>query len=496
MVGIALPGKNARWAALVTLCVGQLMIILDQNIVNVALPSIQNDLGFAQANLVWVVNAYVITFGALLLLAGRLGDLIGRKRVFLAGITVFTLASVLCGLSGGQEMLVGARLLQGVGGAVTAAGILAMIVSMFPEEGERAKALGAFGFASAGGGAAGPLLGGVLTDTVGWHWVFYANIPIGVAVVLVGLRMLPGDRGPGLRSGADVSGALLCTFGLVLAVYAIVGAEADGWTAPSTLGFGGLALVLVLGFLWREATARNPLLPLGLFRSRDLSGANVAQMLLIGSMFGFLYFGVLYMQRVLGMDPLEAGLAFLPAALTIAVVSLFVTPRLLARYGSRPVLLVAFPLVGVGLLLYTGLPVDGSYPVHFLPGQILIGLGIGAALPGLMMCAMSDTTSENSGIASGIFNTTQQIGGALGLAVLNTLAGARTADLSAAGEPLEVALTGGYRLAFGVGAGFVAAAIVVLLLVLRPKVAVPAPDTAKRPEQPDPIIGGSSGSER
>jgi EmrB/QacA subfamily drug resistance transporter len=468
--------ERSRWMALVVLCAGFLMIILDATIVNVALPSIQEDLGFTQASLAWVVNAYLIAFGGLLLLAGRLGDLIGRRRIFLIGLTVFTLASLLCGLASSQEVLIGARFLQGLGGAMTSAVILGMIVTMFPEPREQAKAIGVYSFVASAGASIGLLAGGVLTQGINWHWIFFVNIPIGIATGVLTLRLLHDDRGIGLRQGADALGALLVTVALMLGVYTIVEAADYGWASLHTLGLGAVSLALLGGFLVRQARAENPLLPLRLFRSRNVSGANVIQLLMVAGMFGMFFLGSLYMQRVLGYDAIEIGLAFLPVSLGIGVLSLGFSARLGMRFGQRPVLLAGLVAIAAGLVLFSQVPVDGDYVSDMLPAMLLFGVGAGVAFPALMTLAMSSATPADSGLLSGLVNTTQQVGGALGLAILATLATSRTDGLVEDGGSTASALTSGYTLAFGIGAGFVVAAIAIAVAVLRP-----APATVSEP---------------
>ena len=459
---------RSRWIALVVLCAGMLMIILDGTIVNVALPAIQEDLGFSQSDLAWVVNAYLIAFGGLLLLAGRLGDLIGRKRMFLAGLTVFTLASLLCGFATSQGLLIGARFLQGLGGAMTSAVILGMIVTMFPEPREQAKAIGVYSFVASAGASIGLLAGGVLTEGLSWHWIFFVNVPIGIATAAIALRLLDHEEGLGLGQGADVAGAVLVTASLMLGVYTIVEAGDYGWTSLHTLGLGAVAVALMAGFLWRQTGARNPLLPLRLFRSRIVSGANVVQMLMIGGMFGMFFMGTLYLQRVLGYGAVDIGLAFLPVSLGIGILSLGFSARLGLRFGWRPVLLAGLVLLAVGLLLFTRAPVDGSYVIDVLPSMLLLGVGAGIAFPALMTLAMSTATPADSGLLSGLVNTTQQVGAALGLAVLATLATSRSDALLADGDPTAEALTSGYTLAFAVAAGLVLVALVVAIVTLRP----------------------------
>jgi EmrB/QacA subfamily drug resistance transporter len=462
-------GDRGRWVALAVLCAGQLMIILDQTIVNVALPSVQADLGFSQSGLAWVVNVYLVAFGGLLLLFGRLGDLLGRKRVFVAGLAVFTSASVLCGASGSQEVLIGARFVQGVGGAMASSVVLGMIFAAFPEPRELARAIGVFAFVGAAGGALGPLAGGVLTQAMSWHWIFFVNAPVGFAATILAVRVLGPERGLGLGKGADAPGALLVTAGLMTAVYAIVGVTEHGWGSAHTVGFGVLSAVLLAGFVWRQASAATPILPLRVFRSRLLSGANLVQALMVAGMFGFLFLGTLYVRRVLGYDPMTTGLAFLPIALVIGAVSLFLSAPLNARFGERRVLVVGLCLIVAGLALLARAPADGSYAADVLPVMLLLGLGFGAAMPALTALAMSGAAPEDSGLASGLFNTTQQVGGAFGLAVLATLATSRTEGLLADGHGTASALTAGYHLAFAVGAGFVVAAIALASTLPRPE---------------------------
>ena len=468
------PGKGdrGRWLALVVLCAGQLMIILDQTIVNVALPSIQGDLGFSQSGLAWVVNVYLIAFGGLLLLFGRLGDLLGRKRVFVAGLIVFTGASLLCGLAQSRGMLVGARLVQGVGGAMASSVVLGMIFATFPRPRELARAIGFFSFVAAAGGALGPLLGGVLTQAMGWHWIFFVNVPVGIASTALAARVLDPERGLGLGKGADAPGALLVTAGLMLAVYAIVGITEHGWGSAHTLGFGAISVVLLAGFVRRQASTPTPILPLGVFRSRRLTAANLVQALMVAGMFGFLFLGTLYVQRILGYDAMTTGLAFLPIALVIGAVSLFLSARLNARFGERRVLVAGLCLIVAGLALLGRAPVDGDYAADVLPVMLLLGVGFGAAIPALTALAMSGVAPGDSGLASGLFNTTQQVGGALGLAVLATLATSRTEGLLADGQDTTSALTGGYHLAFAVGTGLVVAAIALAALLLRSEDAI------------------------
>jgi EmrB/QacA subfamily drug resistance transporter len=459
---------RSRWIALVVLCVGMLMIVLDVTVVNVALPSIQEDLGFSQSSLAWVVNAYLIAFGGLLLLAGRLGDLISRRGVFLAGLAIFTLASIACGLAQSQEMLVAARFVQGIGGALTSAVILGMIVTMFPEPAEQAKAIGVYGFVASAGGSIGLLVGGVLTQSINWHWIFFVNIPIGILTAVLAMRLLEKDRGPGLGKGTDVLGAVLITSALMLLVYTIVDPAAEqGWGAGGTLALVGVSLALIAAFLVREATAANPLIPLRIFRSRNVSGANLIQVVSVAGMFSMFFMGSLYMQRVLGYDALQIGLAFLPGTVIMGVLSLGYSHRLVMRYGARTVMVPAFVLITVGLALFTQAPVDGGYVTHVLPTMVLFGVGGGLGFPALMTIAMSDVEPQDAGLASGLVNTTAQVGGALGLAVLATLATTRTGDLVAAGDSLPAALTGGYHLAFAIAALLMVVATLIGVFVLK-----------------------------
>ena len=444
-----------------------LMIILDGTIVTVALPSIQRDLGFSAASLSWVMNAYLIAFGSLLLLAGRLGDLIGRKRMFLAGLAAFTVASLLCGLSTGPAMLIAARFAQGIGGAMVSAVSLGMIVTLFPEPREQAKAIGAFSFVGAAGASIGLVLGGVLTEAVGWHWIFFVNVPIGVLAGRPRPRVLDADRGPGLRGGADWLGAFLVTAGLMLGVYAIVGTARYGWGSARTLLVAAVAVALLAAFVARQATSRTPLLPLRIFAARNVTGANLAQLLVIAAAFGFQVIITLYMQRVLGYGAAASGLGLLPTAVVIGTVSLWlVRPH---RRSLRP----ARDAAGrAGARCHRAgapdpVPVHASYPAHLLPPLLIFGVGGGLTLPALALLGMSGATDRDAGLASGLFSTTQQVGAVLGVAVLSTLAAARTGSLNATGIGGAAALTAGYRLAFATGAGLTLTAIVVVAAVLR-----------------------------
>jgi EmrB/QacA subfamily drug resistance transporter len=465
--------KDRRWVALLILCAGFLMIVLDMTIVNVALPSIKNDLGFSQTGLAWVVNAYLIAFAGLLLLAGRLGDLLGRKRIFLVGLAIFTTASLLCGLSVSQPMLIAARFLQGIGGAVSSAVILGMVVTMFPEPADRARAIGIFSFVASAGASIGLLAGGIITQAVSWHWIFFVNLPIGVAITVLAIRILDRDRGIGLEQGADVIGAFLVTAGLMLGVYAIVQSADYGLVSARTLRVGGVALLLLAGFVVRQATARNPLLPLRLFLVPNISASNVIQALGGVAMFGFFFISSLYMQRVLGYGPLTIGLAFLPVAVGMGTLSIAVTDKLIMRFGARTVLLVGFGLISVALVLAVRSPVYADYLRDWFPVLALLGIGGGLAFPSLAVVAMSGTTPNDAGLASGLLNTTGQVGAALGLAVLATVSTNRTGELIAQGQATALALSGGYHLAWAIGAGLAIASIILAATVLKSVAAAP-----------------------
>jgi len=474
------PGPN-RWLALYVLCAGMLMIVLDATIVNVALPSIQADLGFSQSGLAWVVNAYLIAFGGLLLLSGRVGDLVGQRRVFLIGLAIFTVASLLCAVAQTQAMLVAARFVQGVGGALTSAVILGMIVTMFPDPREQAKAIGVYGFVASAGGSIGLLAGGALTQAINWHWIFFINLPVGAITALLAVRLVEGRPGIGLKAGADLPGAVLLTAGLMLGVYTILGVEREGWTSTRTLVLGAIAVALVVAFVVRQARVANPLMPLRLFRSRNVAGANAVQALLVVGMFGMFFLGALYLQRILGYDALEVGLAFLPATIVMGVMSLRISGPLSMKYGPKAMLIPSLAVLAAGMLLFARTPVDGTYVTDILPPILLIGLAAGLAFPALMMLAMSGVAPEDSGLASGLVNTSVQVGGAIGLAVLATLASERTGALQAAGEPAASALNAGFHVAYVIGAMLVAVAAVVAVSVLRSPNAAPAA-TAEKPE--------------
>ncbi|MEW6583744.1 MAG: DHA2 family efflux MFS transporter permease subunit, partial [Actinomycetota bacterium] len=460
-------GGRTRWLALLVLCMGDLMIVLDTTIVNVALPSIREDLGFSETSLAWVVNAYMLTFGGFLLLGGRLGDLFGHRRLFVGGIALFTVASLACGLSTAQGLLVGARAVQGLGGAVVSAVALSLIMILFTEPAERAKAMGIFGFVLSGGGSAGVLLGGVLTDRLDWHWIFLVNLPIGAAVVALCPVLLPAVRGHAGSGRLDVAGAVTVTGSLMLAVYAIVNGNDTGWTSARTVGLLAASAALLALFVAIEARAGSPLMPLGLFRLRNVAIANVAGVLMAAGMFAAFFISALYLQLVLGYTPMEVGLAYLPSTVVWGAVSLGLSDRLVMRYGVKTPLVAGLACMAVGILLFARAPVDGSFAVDVLPSMLLQGFGAGIAFNPLLLAAMSDVAPEQSGFASGVVNTAFMMGGAVGLAVLASLAASRTDGLRDSGDGPLAALTGGYHLAFLVGAVFAVAAAVTCGAMLR-----------------------------
>lgn len=459
---------RSRWKALVVLCIGMLMIVLDSTVVNVALTPIQNDLGFTSANLAWVMNAYLITFGGLLLLAGRLGDLVSRRGVFLTGLGIFTAASLLCGMAQSQQLLIAARFVQGVGGALTSAVILGMIVTMFPEPRERAKAIGIYAFTASAGGSIGLIAGGVLTQLINWHWIFFINIPIGIVTALFTLRLIRKDKGIGFGRGTDFIGAVLITGALSLAVYTVLDPIAEyGWGSGQAIGFGVGVLALLAAFVVREATARTPLIPLRVFRARNISGSNATQLFAAAGMFGVFFVGVLYLQRILGYDALQTGLAFLPTTIMMGGLSARYSERLVTRFGAKATLLTGLLLIAAGLALFARVPVHGNYVIDVLPPLLLLGTGAGSCFPAVMTLAMSGTTNDNAGLASGLANTTMQFGASVGLAVLATLSTTRSAQLLQKGETTASALTAGYQLGMLVAAGFVLAAALIALVTLR-----------------------------
>jgi EmrB/QacA subfamily drug resistance transporter len=473
--------NRRRWLALYVLCLGDLMIVLDTTIVNVALPSIRTDLGFSEASLAWVVNAYVLTFGGFLLLGGRLGDLFGHRRLFLIGITLFTAASLACGIATSQEFLVGARAVQGIGGAIVAAVALSLIMTLFTEPSDRAKAMGVIGFVAAGGGSVGVLLGGVLTDVLNWHWVFLVNLPVGVTVFVLCLTLLPAGRGLATAARLDVAGAVTVTSSLMIAVYAIVNGNEKGWTSGQTLGLLAVAAALMGLFLAIESRVREPLVPLRLFRLRNVATANVVGVLWSAAMFAWFFLSALYLQLVLGYSSLEVGLAFLPATLIMASFSLGLSARLVMRFGIRGPVAIGMLLVGIGLALFARAPVDGNFVVDVLPSMVILGLGVGMAMNPVLLAAMSDVEPAESGLASGLVNTSFMMGGALGLAVLASIAASRADGSSGSGDDHLAALTSGYHTAFIVGAVFALVAAVLAAALIQ---ATPATAHGEIAEEP------------
>jgi len=482
-----------RWIALLVLCCGDLMIVLDSTIVNVALPSIRADLDFSQTSLAWVVNAYLLTFGGFLLLGGRLGDLYGHRRLFVLGITLFTLASLGCGLAGSQEVLIVGRAIQGLGGAVVSAVALSLIMTLFTEPAERAKAMGVFGFVISGGGTIGVLLGGVLTDTLSWHWIFLVNIPIGVVVYVLSMRLLPSDHGEAATGRLDVAGAVTVTTSLMLAVYAIVNGNDTGWTSGRTLGLLAGAAALLALFLAIESRVSSPLMPLGLFRLRNVATANVVGVLWAAAMFAWFFLSALYLQLVLGYRPLDVGLAFLPGNLIMGAFSLGLSAKLVMRFGIKRPLSIGLLIAAGGLVLFARAPVDGSFVVDVLPGMILLSIGAGMAFNPLLLAAMGDVAEQESGLASGVVNTAFMMGGALGLAILASLAASRTDSLLASGDGRLAALNGGYHLAFLVGAAFAAAAAGAAAVLLR--AAAPATQGHDAVSRPPRDLAAEAGGE-
>ncbi len=480
--------NRARWLALLVLCLGDLMIVLDTTIVNVALPSIREDLGFSETSLAWVVNAYLLTFGGFLLLGGRLGDLFGHRRLFLIGLTLFTAASLACGLASSQEFLIAARAVQGLGGAVVAVVALSLVMTLFTEPAERAKAMGVIGFVAAGGGSIGVLLGGVLTDALDWHWIFLVNLPVGALVFALCVVLLPAGHGPETGGRLDVAGAVTVTAALMLAVYAIVNGNEAGWTSGRTIGLLAGAVALLALFLSIEARTRSPLVPLGLFRLRNVATANVVGVLWAGAMFAWFFLSALYLQLVLGYSPMQVGLAFLPANLIMAAFSLGLSARLVMRFGIRAPLAIGLLLSAAGLLLFARAPVGGDFAVDVLPSMILLGFGAGMAFNPMLLAAMSDVEPSEAGLASGVVNTSFMMGGALGLAILASLAAFRTDTLLAAGDGTLAAVNGGYHVAFVAGAVFAVAAAVLGAVLLRTARPEPAYDDEDATGVPDAAV--------
>ena len=460
---MTIADTRKKWLALLVLCLGDLLIVLDISIVNVALPSIREDLGFSEASLAWVINAYTLTFGGFLLLAGRLGDIYGHRRVFVLGVGLFTLASLFCGLAGSQEMLVAGRAVQGIGGAVVAAVALSLIMTLFTEPAERAKAMGVIGFVAAGGGSIGVLAGGVLTDLLSWSWIFLVNIPIGIGVIAACMMLIPGTRLEGVSRRLDIIGAVTVTASLMLAVYAIVNGNDQGWTSARTLGLLGVAAAGLAFFVWRQSRVESPLMPLGLFKLRSVATSNVVGVLWSAAMFAMFFLAALYLQLVLGYSPLEVGLAFLPANLIMGAFSLGLSAKLVMRYGVKVPLVAGMTLVAVGLGLFARVPVDGTFAIDALPSMVILGIGIGMAMNPLFLAAMGDVQPEDAGVASGVVNTSFMMGGALGLAVLASVATAVSGD-----NPSPASLVDGYQAAFVIGTIFAIAAAVVAAVFLRP----------------------------
>ena len=462
-----MTSERRRWLALVVVCLAQLMIVLDTTIVNVALPSIQRDLHFTQGNLTWVVNAFLVTFGSFLLLAGRLGDLLGRKRVFLFGVTLFTLASLLCGASSSAGMLIGARFIQGVGAAMQASVILAIIVIEFPEPADRARAMSAYVFTAVAGGSLGLLAGGVLTQLLSWHWIFFVNLPIGALAIVAGRMLIPEDRGAGLGEGVDWLGSVLVTLAIGIAVYSIVEATSHGWGSAQVIGGGALAVALLSAFFALEARIKNPIMPLRILRLRGLVGSCITRGFLVTGMYGTWFLGTLYLEHVLHYDAIRTGLAFLPWTLTVAVLSMGVTRWLVARLGALPVMVGGMLLVALGLFEMHGISLHTDYFPRLAIGFFLLGFGIGNSFMPMLTIAMAEVPHQDAGLASGIVNVSQQVSGALGLAVLSTFATNHSNALIAAHKAVDVSLLSGYRLSYAIGIGAVLFGVGVAIVLLR-----------------------------
>lgn len=456
---------NKQWLTLIVLCLGELMIVLDTTIVNVALPSIRNDLGFSETSLVWVVNAYMLTFGGFLLLGGRLGDFYGHRKVFLIGLTLFVLASLACGIANSQSVLIVARAIQGLGGAVVSAVALSLIMDLFTEPNERAKAMGVYGFVCAGGGSIGVLLGGLLTSAFSWHWIFLVNLPIGIAVYVLCMQLLPRDQTQTDATSHDVGGAFTITASLMLAVYAIVNGNEAGWTSMQTIMLLLLSAALLIAFILIEQRVKTPLIPLGIFLLHNLAIANVTAVLWAASMFAWFFISALYMQSVLGYSALQVGLAFLPANLIMAAFSLGISARLIMRFGLKIPLASGLLFAAIGLALFARLPLEGNFTIDVLPGMLLLGLGAGIAFNPMLLAAMNDVEPSDSGLASGVINTSFMMGGALGLAILASLAAMHTRHLADNGISAVTALNGGYQLAFAIGALFALAGAILSLFL-------------------------------
>jgi EmrB/QacA subfamily drug resistance transporter len=471
-----------RWIALGVVCLAMFMNTIDGSVVNVALPAIQTDLHIAQADLTWVINAYLITFGSFLLLAGRLGDLIGRKRVFLAGVSLFTLASVACGLAQDEKVLIGARFVQGLGGAVSSSVIIAMIVSEFPEPAERAKAMSAYIFVAVGGGSVGLLVGGLITQSINWHWIFFINIPIGAVTLVLGRSLLADSEGIGLDKGVDVVGSIAVTAALMLGIYAIVTTPDHGWGSAHTLVYGGAGLLLLIVFFALQARIANPIMPLRILRVHGLASTSIVRGLLATGLFSTFFLGALYLERVRGYSALRTGVAFLPLSLAVGALSAGITARLMGRFGARRVMLPGLMLTALALLLMSRVGEHSSYFPTMFFALLLLGLGAGTAFIPLLAIAMAHVPPADAGLASGIVNVSLQMSGAIGLAVLGTISTDHARSLIADGHSLPNALTSGYRLAFLVGAACVAVGTGLALVMLRPP-APPPPEPARAPSR-------------
>lgn len=459
-----------RWWAFAVLCLGDLMIVLDMTVVNVALPSIKSDLGFTDASLVWVVNAYLLTFGGFLLLGGRLGDLYGQRRLFLVGLSIFTAASLACGLADSQAALIVARAVQGIGGAIASAIALSLVINIFTDHTERAKAMGVFGFIMAGGGSVGVLLGGFLT-TINWHWNFLINIPIGLLVFVLCMYLLPPIKGFAHGAKLDFAGAITVTTSLLLAIYAIIGGNEIGWSHPQTLSLLILGAALFGLFIWIETRVSSPLVPLSLFRMRNLAVSSVVGVLWAAAMFAWFFLSALYLQAVLQYDPQQVGLAFLPANLIMAAFSIGLSAMMVMRFGIRMPIGIGLGLAAIGLFLFARAPVDGAFWTDVFPSMILLGLGAGMAFNPVLLAAMGDVPQEESGLASGVVNTAFIMGGSLGLAILASIAAARTTSLLQSGVAEIAAINGGYQSAFLVGALFALLAALLGAFLLRSRAA-------------------------
>jgi EmrB/QacA subfamily drug resistance transporter len=459
--------NRRRWLALIVVCLAMLMNALDSTVVNVALPRIQEGLGFSQAGLAWVIDAYMISFAGLLLMSGRLGDLIGRKRVFVAGLLIFTAASAVCGVAGSEAVLIGARFVQGIGAALSSSVILAIIATEFPDPKERAKAMSAYIFVAVGGGSIGLLAGGALTQAIDWHWIFFINLPIGAIALLLGVWLVQENEGIGIGKGVDVLGSVLVTAGLMAGVYAVVKSTSYGWGSVQTLGFLALSLALIGCFVVVEARVENPIMPLRILAVRGLASSSLVRGFMFIGMYGCFFIGTLYLEHILGYGALETGLAFLPMTLVVAILSTGVTAQLVARFGPRATALPAIALAAAGLALLSQAGRHTSYFPGLVIPFVLMGIGMGAASVPLLTVAMADVPLRDAGLASGIVNVSMQVAGALGVAILGTIAADHSKALSVRGQSPASALMGGYQLAFTVAAGMVLLGLLVAAVVMR-----------------------------